>query len=161
MKTTPFSCVFVILLLFLCDSLNSFSQSASLSILKNGTKINPDDMSISRRDRIVIQIINTDSQVKYKISNLNLEVRTKQFQAVKTIEQARKYHKNITLSTDFDENPKIEIRVRDYSSRYVSRFLLKFILVEQLKEGEITKADWITYGKEYEFWYYKKEQTPL
>lgn len=154
MKTILSNRIFLIAFLNLFLSFICFAQNPSLSIQKNGVKINAEDMSVKRGDKIVVQILNTNSQIKYKISNLNLEVRTRQYQQIKSQEQAKKYHKNITLCTEFEKSPKIEIKVNTYVSKYVSRLLLKFLSVEQLKNSEPTKVEWITYGKEYEFWYY-------
>lgn len=154
MKTILSNRIFITLFFLLNLSISAFSQNASISILKNGVKINPEDMSVKQGDKIVIQILNTNSEIKYKISNLNLEVRTRQYQQIKSQKQAEKYHKNITLTTDFENSPKIEVNVSSYASKNVTRLLLKFLSVEQLKENVSTRVDWITYGKEYEFWYY-------
>ncbi len=154
MKTILFSRKCIISFLFIVLGINCFSQNATLIILKNGVKISPEDMSAKKGDKIVVQILNADSKLKYKISNLNLEVRTIQYQQIKSMEQAKKYHKNITLSSDFEKSPKLEIEVKTYASKFVSRLLLKLLLVEQYKDNETTTVNWITYGKEYVFWYY-------
>lgn len=155
MKTIHFNPPLLVFLFFLIFAIDGYSQTPSLEILRNGAKVNTDDRSIKKGDIITVRILNTDSKIQYKISNLNLEIRTQQYQQIKSHEQAKRYHRNITLSTKFETSPEIEVKVNTYMNRYVSRLMFKLISVEQLRNGNVTMVDWITYGKEYEFWYFK------
>lgn len=137
--------------------LSSFchSQTPLLVINKNGSKIKPEDMSLTKDDKLSVEISNTNKKIKYKISSLKLEVRTEQPQAIKTAVQAKKFHKTDTLSSNqFERNPKIEIDMKNYGAKNVTRVIVTVLLAEQEKGGTVSKVNGITYGKEYEFYYY-------
>ncbi len=130
------------------------AQEAKLVILKNGTPINKNDMSVKISDVITVQISNENAAIKYKISNLSLEIRTANSQQIKKVQQAPRYQKKFNLKNDrFEVSPKININIQKYANSGVQRFIVKLILVEEEKNGIKKGVDWIIYGKEYEFWY--------
>lgn len=152
MKRLYFFCVLFFLILSNVCALQA--QEAKLVILKNGAPINQNDMSVKISDVITVQISNENSAVKYKISNLSLEVRTAKSAQIKTVQQTPRYQKKINLKNDrFEVSPQIKINIQQYASDDVTRFIVKLILVEEEKSGVKKPVDWITYGKEYEFWY--------
>ncbi len=147
--------IIIALVLALSFSSLCYSQTPLLVISKNGIKIKPEDMSLTKDDKLSVEISNTNKNIKYKISSLKLEIRTEQPQAIKTAAQAKKFHKIDTLSSkQFERNPKIEIDMKDYAAKNITRVIVTVLLAEQEKTGTISKVDWITYGKEYEFYYY-------
>jgi len=152
MKRLNLYCTLFFLLLIKTGALQA--QEAKVVILKNGTPINQNDMSVSTSDVITVQISNGNAAVKYKISSLSLEIRTAQSQQIKKVQQAPRYSKKVSLKNDkFEVSPKINIAIQKYASKDVTRFIVKLILVEEEKKGIKKGVDWITYGKEYEFWY--------
>lgn len=123
-------------------------------ILKNGTPINQNDMSVKISDVITVQISNENPAIKYKISKLSLEIRTAKSEQIKNVQKAPRYQQKIDLKNDkFEVSPKIKINIQKYANSDVTRFIVKLILVEEEKNGIRKGVDWITYGKEYEFWY--------
>ncbi|ESU29192.1 hypothetical protein FLJC2902T_05810 [Flavobacterium limnosediminis JC2902] len=152
MKNLNLFCTLFFLILTKVATLQA--QEAKLVILKNGTPIQKDDMSVKISDVITVQISNENAAVKYRISKLSLEIRTAKSQQIKTVQNAPRYQKKIELKNDkFEVSPKIKIDIKKYASSDVTRFIVKLISVEEEKNGIKKGVDWITYGKEYEFWY--------
>lgn len=151
---SPFSRILILLLVSVVSfQAELHSQNATLFIAKNGIAIDPNNMAVNDNDVISVQVVNKDKAVKYKITNLSLEVRRVQTQAIKGAQQ-KKAHLYDTLQTHtFESSPKIIIKMSDYSNKENTRSILKILSVEQIKSGVTTKVDWLTYGKEYIFWY--------
>ena len=143
----------LLLLLFIVFSFQSFGQNASLAILKNGVAIDPANMSVSDNDVISVQMVNKNKALKYKITNLSLEVRRAQVQVIKGAQQKKAHFYDTLQTTAFENSPVITLKMSDYSNKENTRAILKLLSVEQLKSGVTTKVDWLTYGKEYIFWY--------
>ncbi|KGO96263.1 hypothetical protein [Flavobacterium enshiense] len=152
MKRLYFFCALFFLIVTKVCTLQA--QEAKLVILKNGTPIKQNDMSVKMSDVITVQISNENPAVKYKISNLSLDIRTAKSEQIKNVQKSPRYQKKITLKNDkFEVSPKIKINIQKYANSDVTRFIVKLILVEEEKNGIKKSVDWITYGKEYEFWY--------
>lgn len=150
-RLNVFYALFFLILINVC-SLQA--QEGKLVILKNGTPINQNDMSVKKSDIITVQIANENAAIKYKISNLSLEIRTAKSQQIKTVQKAPRYQKKFNLKNDkFEVSPKIKINIQKYANSDVTRFIVRLILVEEEKNGIKKDVDWISYGKEYEFWY--------
>lgn len=130
------------------------AQEAKLVLLKNGNPISKSDMSVKASDVITVQILNENPGIKYKLSDVSLEIRTAKSQQIKTVQKAPRYSKKINLKSDrFEVSPKMKINIQKYANSNVTRFIVKLILVEEEKNGIKKDVDWIIYGKEYEFWY--------
>ncbi|HSD14946.1 MAG TPA: hypothetical protein VLB74_09885, partial [Flavobacterium sp.] len=126
MKRLYFFCA----LFFLTITLQA--QEAKLVILKNGAPINQNDMSVKISDVITVQISNENPAMKYKISNLSLDIRTAKSEQIKNVQNSPRSQKKITLKNDkFEVSPKIKINIQKYASSDVTRFILKLILVEE------------------------------
>src|SRR5688572_12008402 len=115
MKRLNLCCMLFFLLLIKVGTLQA--QEAKLVILKNGTPISQNDMSVKASDIITVQISNGNPAVKYKISNLSLEIRTAQSEQISKVQQAPRYSKKINLKNDkFEVSPKVNINIQKYAS---------------------------------------------
>lgn len=150
-RLTLFYALFFLMLIKVCALQ---AQEAKLVILKNGTPINHNDMSVKKSDIITVQILNENAAIKYKLSDISLEIRTAKSQQIKTVQKAPRYSKKINLKSErFEVSPKMKINIQKYANSNVTRFIIRLILVEEEKNGIKRDVDWISYGKEYEFWY--------
>jgi len=145
-------------LILICFLMLQYSHSlqaqARLVILKNGVEIDMNDMSLVKSDIITVKIQNDNPSVTYAFGNVSLEVRTLQSQQIKTDEEAARNHKKFKFkSGKFEVSPKITIDVKKYLRKQTTRMIVRVIAVEEIKNGKKKDVDWITYGKEYTFWF--------